>query len=370
MTPSPHEAPRAAGPAAPPAVRALLVLAIGYTAYAARPVLMPVVIALLLALLLRPPVTWLRRVRIPKAVSAAVLLLALVTSFGFAAWELREPAARWIEQAPHSLTRLERKLGAFRGPMEKVTQAAERVEEIASGGEEEGEGPRPVQVEEPGVVESAVAGLGHFAAGLLVTLVLVYLLLVFDEVLLGRVVAVLPRLHDRRRAVLIARELEQQMSRYLFTATVINLAEGAAVGAALHLIGVPNPWLWGAMAAVVNFVPYLGAMVGVAVVGGVALLTVEPTAYALLAPASYAAINFVEGMVISPIVLGRRFELNPVMVFVWLFFWGWLWGIGGALIAVPLLAMTKIVCDRVPALAAVGELLGGGRSPPPETAAA
>jgi predicted PurR-regulated permease PerM len=254
--------------------------------------------------------------------------------------------------------------------MEKVTQAAERVEEIASGGEQEEGGPRPVQVEEPGVVESAVAGLGHFAAGLLVTLVLVYLLLVFDEVLLGRVVAVLPRLRDRRRAVLIARELEQQMPRYLFTATLINLAEGAAVGAALQLIGLPNPWLWGAMAAVVNFVPYLGAMVGVAVVGAVALLTVEPTAYALLAPASYAAINFVEGMVISPIVLGHRFELNPVMVFVWLFFWGWLWGIGGALIAVPLLAMTKIVCDHVPALAAVGELLGGGRSPPPETAGA
>ena len=352
----PAEEPREPRPAAPAAVRALLVLAVGYTLYFAKPVLLPVAIAVMLALVLRPPVTWLRRLRIPKPAGAAVLLLAVVAGFGYAAWSLREPATRWIEEAPGAVTRMERKLGQLTRPMEKVTQAAEKVEEIAGRGVPEG---RQVEIQEPGVVETALSGLWHLGAAVLVTLVLVYLLLVYDDVLLGRVVAVLPRLRDKRRAVLIARELEQQMSRYLLTMTLINLAEGAAVGTAMQLLGMPNPWLWGAMAAVVNFVPYLGALVGIGVVGVVALLSLEPMGYALLAPASYAAINFVEGMVIAPIVLGRRFELNPVVVFVWLFCWGWIWGIGGALLAVPLLAMVKIVADRVPGLASLGELLGG-----------
>lgn len=354
--PSAPEPPREARPAAPAAVRALLLLAVVYTLYVAKPVLLPVAIALLLALVLRPAVTGLRRVWVPKPLGAALLLVAVVAGFGYAVWALREPAKGWIEEAPRSLARLERKLGELQQPMEKVTAAAEKVEEMAGGGEA---GPRQVEIQEPGMVETALSGLWHFGAALLVTLVLVYLLLVYDDVLLGRVVAVLPRLRDKRRAVVIARELEQQMSRYLLTVTMINLAEGAAVGAAMHLLGMPNPWLWGAMATVVNFVPYLGAMVGIGVVAIVAVLSLEPLGYAFLAPASYAAINFIEGMVISPIVLGRRFELNPVVVFVWLFGWAWIWGIGGALLAVPMLAMLKIVADRVPRLAALGELLGG-----------
>ena len=337
-------------------MRALLVLAVVYTLWIARPVLLPVAIALLLALVLRPAVTGLRKLWVPKPIGAALLLLAVVAGFGFATWNLREPAAGWIEEAPRSLARMERKLGELRQPMEKVTEAAEKVEEIAAG--DEG-GTRQVQIQEPGVVQTALSGLWHFGAALLVTLVLVYLLLVYDDVLLGRVVTVLPRLRDKRRAVLIARELEQQMSRYLLTVTLINVAEGVAVGTAMQLLGMPNPWLWGAMAAVVNFVPYLGALVGIGVVAVVAVLSLEPLGYALLAPASYAAINFVEGMVIAPIVLGRRFELKPVVVFVWLFVWGWIWGIGGALLAVPMLAMVKIVADRVPSLANLGELLGG-----------
>src|SRR5688500_12668203 len=357
------EPAREVRPVAPAAVRALLLLAVVYTIYFARPVLLPVAIALLLALVLRPAVTGLRRVWVPKPLGAALLLVAVVAAFGYAVWALREPAKGWIEEAPRSLARLERKLGELRQPMEKVTEAAEKVEEMAGGGEAEA---RQVQIQEPGMVETALSGLLHFGGALLVTLVLVYLLLVFDDVLLGRVVAVLPRLRDKRRAVLIARELEQQMSRYLLTVTLINLAEGAAVGAAMQFLGVPNPWLWGAMAAVVNFVPYLGAMVGVGIVAVVAILSLEPLGYALLAPASYAAINFVEGMVITPIVLGRRFELNPVVVFVWLFCWGWIWGIGGALLAVPMLAMLKIVADRVPRLAGLGELLGGEPKPTAE----
>lgn len=361
-SPLPAEEPASPAPRpAPAAVRALLVLAAGFTLYVTKPVLLPLAVAVILALVLRPAVAGLRRLWIPKPFGAALLLLAVVSAFGWTAWELRGPAIRWIADAPQAVARMERKLVELRQPMERVTEVAEKVEKIAAGGEEGAA--RQVEIQEPGVVESALSGIWHFGAALLVTLVLVYLLLVYDEVLLGRVVAVLPRLRDKRRAVLIARDLEQQMSRYLVTVTSINLLEGLAVGTAMHFLGMPNPWLWGALAAVVNFVPYLGALVGIGIVAAVAILSLEPLSYALLAPLSYAAINFVEGMVISPIVVGRRFELNPVVVFVWLFFMGWIWGIGGALLAVPLLAMAKIVADRVPTLAPLGELLAGEPRP-------
>lgn len=342
-------------------MRALLVLAVGYTVYVARPVLLPLAVALLLALLLRPPVSGLRRLRVPKAVGAALVLALLLCGVGLGVWKLRAPALEWIEQAPRTMDRLERKLSELRRPVERVTRAAEQVEQLATGGAPAAGS--QVQVEPPGVVAVAMTGLWHFAAGLVVVLVLVFLLLVYDDVLLARVVAVLPRLQDKRRAVLISREVEAQVSRYLFTATVINVCEGIAVGLALHVLDVPNPWLWGAMAAVLNYVPYLGALLGIAIVAVVALLSLDSLPHALAAPAAYAAINLLEGMLISPVVVGKRFELNPVIVFVWLFFWGWTWGIGGALIAVPLLAATKIVCDHVPGLAPVAELLSGDRGP-------
>ena len=127
---------------------------------------------------------------------------------------------------------------------------------------------------------------------------------------------------------------------------------------ALWLLGMPNPVLWGLMVAGLNFVPYLGPVVGVIVVALAALTTFESTAYAMLPPAVYFVINAIEGNLVTPAIMGRRLRMNPVAIFISLSLWGWIWGIPGALLATPLLLAFKTVCDHVVTLQPLGEFIG------------
>jgi predicted PurR-regulated permease PerM len=158
--------------------------------------------------------------------------------------------------------------------------------------------------------------------------------------------------------VKITRAVEHHVSRYLFTVTVINLFMGISLGVCMFLIGMPNPVLWGVMAGVLVFLPYLGPLVGITIITVVAFLAFDNIGRILLAPAIYIALETLQGQIITPMLVGLRFALNPVAIFVWLIFWGWLWGIVGALLAVPMLTVFKILCDHIRPLAPVGEFLG------------
>jgi predicted PurR-regulated permease PerM len=195
-----------------------------------------------------------------------------------------------------------------------------------------------------------------------VVAILLFMLLASGDLLLRKLVAAVPRFTDKRRCVEVVRCIERDISVYLLTITVINCGLGLGVGLALWAVGMPNPALWGALAAALNFIPYLGAICGVAIVGLVALISLDPTVHALLAPASYLALTALEGYILTPHILGRRLSLDPVLILVSLLFWGWLWGVTGALIAVPLMAAAKIACDHSERLAAVGRLLAADRA--------
>ena len=342
------------------AVTGLFVLALLATVAQARALLFPIVLALLGMFVLRMPVGWLQKLKIPKALGAAVVLALAGSALSLGVNELRQPAMEWLGNAPRSLDGLERKLRDLRKPVEQMSRAAAQVEDMADveGEQKRRRGVQQVEVKEPSLLESVMQALPALVAGTVVTLVLLYLLLVFDEDLLAGLVKALPSLEEKRRVVAIAREAESTISRYLLTITVINCALGAAVGFALDWIGVANPWLWGTMAALLNYVPYLGGVVGMSIVAMVAVSTVEPLFRALAAPAAYVVLNSLEGLVLTPIVLGRRFSLSPVIIFVWLLLWSFLWGIPGALIAVPLLTVFKIICDAVPSLEPLGLVLG------------
>jgi predicted PurR-regulated permease PerM len=160
-----------------------------------------------------------------------------------------------------------------------------------------------------------------------------------------------------------ALQIEQSVSRYLFTITLINVGQGVAVGTAMWLIGLPSPALWGAMACVLTFIPFIGATIGLAVVFLVALMEFETAAQALWAPALYALIGTIQGQLITPTVLGRRMSLNPVMVLLSLIFWGWMWGIGGAILAVPILAIVTATCCNIERLKPLGEFLSAPPRP-------
>jgi predicted PurR-regulated permease PerM len=174
---------------------------------------------------------------------------------------------------------------------------------------------------------------------------------------LRKLIKALPGL-DKKRAVKIARQIESEISTYLSSLTFINLALGAAVWGAMALIGVPNPLLWGAMATITNYVPYLGAMTMYAVLTGLGFLTFNDLPHALLPPGAFLVCNVLEAFVLTPLILSRRLTLNPVVIFLALSFWGWLWGIAGAVMAVPIMVVFKIFCDHSETLAPVGELLG------------
>jgi predicted PurR-regulated permease PerM len=317
----------------------------------------PMAMALLLNFLFASVVRSMSRLRIPESISAAVVLLAFVGSILFGVYQLAVPAAEWMAKFPDSMRQIETKLRAVKQSIQKVTRASQEVEKLADFGVE-GDKTQKVEVKRASVGATLLHPTQAFLVGSGVTLIMLYFLLASGDLFLRKMVSVLPSLHDKKLAVEISRQIEHDVSRYLLTITIVNIVFGTAIGTAMHLLGLPNAVLWGVMAGLLHFIPFLGAMVGITVVTMVALVTLDSMSTIVLVPISYLALNLLEEYIVVPTVLGRRLLLNPVMIFLWLLFWGWLWGIPGALIAVPLLAILKIVCEHVETLAPVAEFLG------------
>jgi len=341
------------------ALTGLFVLAVFYTAYHARSLVVPVILAVMLDFLFSPLVRRLKRARVPPALSGALVVLGLVATLSVSIYGLSGPAAVWMARAPESMRMIESRLERLRRPMERVTRTADQVEkltEVTQGAPERGV--VTVQVKDRSVSQMLFGGTQDLLGSALTVFVLLYFLLAAGDMFLTKVIRVLPRLQDKKRAVQIARDTEDQISAYLITTTGINLVFGVVVGCAMHLLGVPNAVLWGALAAISNYVPYLGAMAMLVVLSVVAVLHFDDPGSALLVPASFLALNLVESALVSPLLVGRKLTLNPVVVFLGVLLWGWLWGFMGALLAVPILATFKIVCDHVEGLAPVAEFLG------------
>lgn len=345
--------------ALPPSARTLAMLglfliALGCVLYLARVVFIPLTFALMLSFLLSPAVTWLEHRRVPRAVGAAVVVTLLLGAGSFAAVELANPAADWIARSPGVLQTLERKVRPWRRPVKNVSELAQRVERITQV--EERKAPQEVTLEKPGILSTALDTVWAVAAGGLVSLFALYFSLLTGDVLMARVIAWVPDLSQRRTAEVIV-SIQQGMSRYLRTVFAINFAVGCAVAIAMYALHMPNPFLWGALALLVNFVPYVGPFVGILTVGAVALASFDDSTAALLPPLVYLVLASIEGNVITPLILGRTCELDPLVIFVWLLFWGWLWGIAGAIVAVPLLMLIKLMCERSRVLQPVAALI-------------
>jgi predicted PurR-regulated permease PerM len=338
----------------------LLVLALLYTFYFAKAVMIPIALALLLNLLLAPVVRGMKRyLRLPEALGAALVLLLGVALVGTTIYGLSGPAARWLDELPYAMFQVRDKVEALRQPVQDVQEAAQRVENLAQGEPKEGE-EQPVQVavQGPGLTGMFLGGAVSVVTGLVVMIALLYFLLASGDTLLRQAVSIAPRLSDKRRVVEIARETEDDISYYLLTISLINAGLGVAVGSAMYLLGMPNPILWGVLAGVFNFIPFLGAVVGIGVVALVALLTFDAVGQILLPPVTYLVLTSLEAQFVTPALLARRLTLNPVAVFLALIVWTWLWGVAGALLAVPLLATVKICCDHVEPLNPIGTMLG------------
>jgi len=337
------------------AITGLFVLAVLYTLFFARAFLLPIVIAVLLDFLLSPMLRALKRVRIPEPVGAALVLLVLLGALGAGVYSLADPAQQWMTKAPQSMAKVQSRLRDLRRPVEQVTRTAEQVEAAT---EVSKTGPQEVVVRGPRLSERLFGTTQSLLTGAMETVILLYFLLAAGDLFLQKLIKVLPLLRDKKKAVAIARETEASISTYLFTVAVVNVGLGLAVTLVMLLLKMPNALLWGSLAALAEFIPYIGATVMLALLAMAGLVTFPTLGQALLVPGAYLAVDVLQANFISPMVLGRRLTLNPVAILVGLVFWWWIWGVGGAFIAVPLLATFKIFCDHIEALAPIGEFLG------------
>jgi predicted PurR-regulated permease PerM len=337
------------------ALSGIFLLAVFYTLKVGSGFFIPVVLAFLLNFILGPIVRTFSRFRIPEPLGAGAVLLLFLAAVTYGIYSLAVPVSGWAAKLPASLRQVELKLRDIKRSVEDVTKATEEVDRLTNLGT--GAKTQKVEVKKPGIGEVVLSQTQEFLISSVVMLALLYFLMASGDLFLRKLVNVLPRFEDKKRAVEISRQIERDVSHYLLTVTLINAGFGTVLGIALFFVGMPNPVLWGVMAAILNFIPYLGAIVGMGILTLVAFLTFDSLPAVLLAPGVYFALNMIEEYLVLPMIMSHRLTLNPVVVFVWLIFWGWLWGIPGALLAVPLLAIFKIVCQSIEPLAPVVEFL-------------
>src|SRR5881392_694126 len=335
------------------ALTGLFILALFYTIYFMRSILLPIVLALLLSYLLRPIVRGLSRLRIPLPVGATFLLIGLFGLIGYTFSVLAAPTAGWLQKAPAGFTELQHKLLPVKKSVAQVAQATGEIEKLAATSAET----KAVELKRHPITEMLFMRTPEFIASAVLSLILLYFLLVYDQAFIAKLVKLLPTLSDKKTAVGIAHDIEAQISRYLFTVTAINACLGLAVGTAVGLLGLRNPVMWGVMVALLNFVPYLGALTGIICMTIGATLSFDSLGYALIFPAVYLAFGTLEGSFITPWIMGRSLTLNPVIILLSLTFWGWMWGIVGIILAVPILAAFKIFCAHIKPMEPLAEFL-------------
>lgn len=333
----------------------LFALAILYTLYFAQAVLLPVMLAILLSLPLGPVVKGLARINLNEGVAAALVVAALLGATVFVTYSLADPAADWLRRGPVVASELEFKLGAIRDSIEQAREASRRIEDIAE--------PAPtaapeVVVRGPSLAQQVLSQTQYVVANLVIVTVLLFFFLAQGRTMVDRTIAALPNAALQHHYATIVDTVQRQVAIYLATITAINAGLGVTTALTMWALGMPNPALWGVVAGVLNFIPYLGAVATTIILALVSLLTFEQPLHIVLPPLAFIALTTAEGYFITPTVVGRRLTLNPIAVFVAVLFWGWLWGIAGALLAVPILAVGKIICDHTRILRPIGALLG------------
>ncbi|HCF17172.1 MAG TPA: AI-2E family transporter, partial [Rhodospirillum rubrum] len=302
--------------------------------YFGRDVLMPIVLALLLALMLSPIVRLLRRRKVPEGVAAVVVTLGFAAGMLLIGFTISGPVATWLEDAPSIGKRIAHKLSSLRESFDVVLDASRQVEEAADTSSKDNTD--RVVMAQPGLLVKAADSLASGFTTFGVTIVITLFFLASGSMFTEKIVHVMPLFRDKLRVLRVVRDIETEVSSYLLTVAMINAGLGVAVGCALWLAGMPNAFLWGGMAMVLNFLPYIGSMIGISLVALVSFVTFDSLGQALIPPLSYLAVTSVEGQFLTPAIVGRRLELNALSVMLAVLFWAWLWGIVGALIAVPL----------------------------------
>ncbi|MFZ0613853.1 MAG: AI-2E family transporter [Desulfobacterales bacterium] len=319
----------------------LFVLGVLYSLYFARDLLIPVFIALYLTMFLQPLVRGLQRIHIPPMIGAAVMVILLLLLFFSAFVWLSTPAGEWLDRAPGIIKDTKHKLYDVKKKVEEARKTTEQLKEmtnIAAGKNDK------VVVEGPSLTQQVIGQTRNLSLAALIVIVLLYLFLAWGGIFLKQLAQLFGESQAHRQMIT---DIRREFGRYLFTITVINAVLGIVTVAMTAVFGLPSPWLWGVVAGSLNFIPYLGGAITTIILTLVSLVTHEKWLDILLPPLIFITINGLEGNIITPIILGKRLALNPIIVFLSLLFWGWMWGVVGLFLATPILVTLLISGEKL-----------------------
>lgn len=336
----------------------LTVITLGATAYIARAYFTPILTAFVFAVMLAPLCNRLEKLKLPRALAAlgAMALLGCVIYAGFSF--VARPAAHFVDDAPKMIDKAGKQLKTLRAPLKSVTDLSDQVNDLAIAPPAPNT-PRTVVLQGPGLVDSLIASAQVILLQAAFTVVLTLLFLLTRDEMRLKLIAFQPRMASRVRTARVFRDVEKRVSGYMMTVALINMGVGVAVGVACWQLGMPEPAMWGGLAALLNFVPFVGPAITVGAIGLVGLATFPTILQAAYPVLAYFAIAAVESNLVTPLVMSRRMTLNPLAIMLAVSFWTWLWGPIGALISIPLLIMLKVVADHAPPLWGLAALIGG-----------
>ena len=326
----------------------LFVMALIAALYFGSAILMPILFGMIMAVMLAPLVDKLSRLHIPEPIGAALVMAAMLGLLALIIELLVLPARDVLAELPVQVQAL---LGhlldwvrSFRlGNWLSPRNSAELTNQATAKGMT--------------LTGDFLKAAPTFILSTISASLLAYFLLSSGDLFLTKLVRILPTIRDKVRAVKVVRTVQHEVGMYFASVSMINLALGVTVTLLTWAFGLPMPWFWGALVALLNFIPYIGASVSAILLLLAGMAFTDSFSQALLLVASFVCITFVEGQLINPVLVGKRLELNHTIVFVALLFWGWLWGVGGMLLAVPLLIIIKKFADHTPGWEAVAEFL-------------
>ena len=333
---------------------------------AGRDFLMPVTLAVLLFFVFTPLRRLARRRGVPDALTATIVTLGLVIAVALIGLGASGPVSQAAQNLPTIKTRLEQKFSELRESFEEIQQAAQEIEQVQAP-DDEGQ-PAPIKVEE--VSDSTLTSLMKFtpaiAGQVVFTLFLLFFMLASGDLLYLKIVQSFDSMAEKRGAYLALRQIEDSLGNYLGAITIINAGLGVAVGLAMFAWGMPGAILFGISAFILNFIPYLGAIVGVITSGLVALVVMPGVFWPMMVAGTYMFLTSLEGQVITPYFVSRRLQMNTVVVFLAVALWAWLWSVIGMIIAVPVLVVLRVLAEYVPGWEKFGNFLAGEEPPPIE----
>ena len=320
--------------------------------------LLPIAVALVFSVILAPLCSRIEWFRIPRPVAALLTLIA-AGGIAYLAFSLiAQPAANWMENAPQTIQRAERQLRKLQEPLKPFTDISKEMQDIQIVPQTQTPASRTVVVQQPGLAQSVLASVQTAVVQTGFIFILCYFFLITRGEFRMKFIAFQPTLRERVRAARVFRDMEKRVSGYIVTFSMINVLVGVGTGIACWQLGLPEPLMWGGLATMLNFIPFLGPSIMMGLLGLAGLATFDTLVEASFPVLAFMGISFLEANLITPTIVGRRMTLNPLAIILVVSFWIWIWGPVGGVIALPLLIMFKVICDHTPALRVVGALIG------------